>query len=123
MWRDREWRKLLNLIHHLPSWSFYNEARANDEELALMLADVEMPEREERISDWNPETGLLAAIYDRLGDVTNAIVIMGGGKKLDTKPLPRPVTAIQKTRKARALERSKAFRFRMTHRPGEEDPE
>lgn len=119
MWRDRKWRKLLNLIHHLPSWSLFNEARANDEELAEMLAGVEMSEREERISDWNPETGLLAAIYDRMGDLINAVIIMQGGKKIDTQPLKRPVTAIQRARVARAHELSKAFRFRMTNRDRE----
>lgn len=121
MWRDREWRKILNLIGHLPSWSFYNEARANDEELAEMLAGATMPEREERVSDWSPEIGLLAAIYDRVGDLINAVIIMNGGKKLDTQPLKRPVTAIQKARQAHDHELSKAFRLRMTHRPGEED--
>lgn len=121
MWRHREWRKIRNLVDRLPSWSFYNEARANDEELAAFLADKEVPERHERISDWNPEVGLLAAIYDRLGQLMNAVVIVAGGEKLKIDPLPRPVSAIQKARESSKLERSKAFRFRMTHRPGEDD--
>ena len=121
MWRDREWRKTRNLIDHLPSWSFYNEARANDEEIAAFLADKEAPERQEKISDWSPEVGLLAAIYDRLGQVMDVLVRVNGGEKLKLEPLPRPVSAIQRARELNKRERWKSFAYHMTHRDGDEE--
>lgn len=114
MWRARQWRRLLNLIDHLPSYSFFNEARANDRELAEVLAGEPAPEYTERLSQWTPEMTMLAQVVDRLGSVINATVVMNGGKKLDIKPVPRPVTEIQLARERDTVTRHDQFVRRMT---------
>lgn len=89
---------MLNLIDRLPSYSFFNEARANDPELAKALAEWPVEDRHERLSDWTPEVSMLARIVDRLGDAINAIVLSNGGKKIKIEPVERPVSEIQKIR-------------------------
>lgn len=57
---------------------------------------------------------MLAQVVDRLGSAINAIVVMNGGKKLDIKPVPRPVTEIQLARERDVLTRHDQFVRRMT---------
>lgn len=116
MVRDRQFRHLLNLIDHLPSNSFFNEARVNDPEIAEAMATMPEVEHEERLSHWSPEYSLLAQIFDRLGSLINAVVVMNGGNKIDIEPLPRPVTEIQKVRAERERTGYRLFARRMTHR-------
>lgn len=104
---------MLNLIDHLPGHSFFNEARANDEELAEYLADLPVPEHTERLSNWSPELSMLAIIADRLGGVMNATVVMNGGKQLDIEPIHRPVTEIQLARERDKQDRHRKFVERM----------
>jgi hypothetical protein len=102
MWRDREWRKMLNLIDHLPGHSFFNEARANDPDIAKMLAEMPTPAHSERLSNWTPEIAMLAVIADRLGSliVVESMIGSGGKSKPDIKPLERPQTLLAKMRES-----------------------
>jgi hypothetical protein len=86
---------LLNLIDGLPSHSAYQEALALDEELAEQVADRDEPTAEyrPRITEWSPTEQLLAALYDRMGEVVAAVVASAGGKPTMPEGWPRPETA------------------------------
>lgn len=63
-----------------------------------MLAGVEPPLAEERLSDWSHEVELLAGIFDRLGSLTANFIKANGGGDVHLDPYPRPVSAMQKLR-------------------------
>jgi hypothetical protein len=109
LWHERRWRFLLNLIDHLPSHSFYNEARANDQELAEALAKYPEPEHHERLSNWTTEVVMLAAIVDRLADLINATVMVQGAKKISIPRVERPRTALQEIREKQDREKHDAL--------------
>jgi hypothetical protein len=105
---------LLNLIDHLPRHSFFNEARANDPELAEFLANQEPAEHQERLSNWNSEVEILAIIADRLTLVANVIARTAGATSdLRIDPIPRPVTEMQRARERHEREREKAIYRRL----------
>jgi hypothetical protein len=109
------------LIDHLPANSYFNEERANDPEIAEALANLPEAEHDERLIHWTPEYALLAQIFDRLGSLINAVVVMAGGTKLEIEPLQRPVTEIQRARERGNRNRYKAFAARMTRRDTPEE--
>jgi hypothetical protein len=88
----------------LPRNSFFVEAVSKDEELAQAMPESDEPP-EERLSTWSPEREVLAACFDRLGEVIRALVAVNGGKPPNITPYPRPVTAMQRARIAKAQER------------------
>lgn len=99
LWRDRRWRFLLNLVDHLPRDSAYGQAIADDDELAAVAASD--GSSSPAVSEWSSEVELLAAVYDRLGDVINAVAASGGGKPVRVRPWPRPLTAADRAAKRR----------------------
>lgn len=108
LWRSRQWRKLLNLIDHLPGHSLYAEAVSQDEVAAQAYLDSDSPAgtvASPRLSDFTPETAALAAVFDRLADVISATVAAAGGKPPKTQPYPRPVPATSRVRRRKALDR------------------
>jgi hypothetical protein len=115
LWRERQFRRLLNLIDHLPANWFFNEERVNDPEIAEAMAKLPETEYEERLINWSPESALMAQSFDRLGQLINAVVIMAGGKQVDIKPLPRPVTEIQRARERVVENDAREFAARMTN--------
>lgn len=104
MWQNRQWRRLLNLIDHLPRNSHYSEALAADTDLAQTLLDAEMrgeiaePEPRVLISEWSPEREAAADIVDWLKLVYAATAVSGGGKAPKFEPSLRPVTERQRLR-------------------------
>lgn len=80
------------MLDGLPRDSHYGNAVATDLEVAESLAGRQSS-REYRpsLTEWSPETELLAAILDRLADV----VQVQSEEKLDYKPWPRPQTAAE----------------------------
>lgn len=105
LWRQRRWRFLLNLIDHLPRDSAFIEALAEDDELADR--NVARPDNGRRrtppISEFTPDVELLAAVYDRLGNLITVVAATAGSKRPPKpKPWPRPVTAIERARHRRA---------------------
>ncbi len=100
-WRSRRWRRLLNLIDHLPRHSAYHESLVNDEKLAALLVDIDggqpaPPKRQMR--EFTPEVELLSVIADRLAELAQVVVASKGGKPHPVRPMPRPVTAAQRLR-------------------------
>lgn len=99
-WRSRRWRKLLNLIDHLPRHSAFVEAMASDEQLAVEL--LKRPDQEtkaqRRMSEWTAETELLSAVVDRLAELIQTVAAGHGAKPRQITPAPRPVTATERMR-------------------------
>lgn len=100
---------LLGVLHGLPGTSLLAEAMATDPELAreAALADVEVSHAP-RFRDWSPERDSLAAIYDRLGTVVQAVIAASGGKNAKPPtmpPHPRPRGSAESARQARRKER------------------
>lgn len=96
MWRDTlSPRTLLNLIEHLPRDSAFAEAIAQDDERfeGVALTDFQAEAPSIPLTEFGPQQELLAAIYDRLGEVVNVGIQQGGGKPVAIRPWPRPVTA------------------------------
>lgn len=101
VWRDTmSPRTLLNLIDHLPRTSAFQQALAQDDELAQQeaLASPESSTRDIPLSEFSPEVEALAAVVDRLGEVTATLVAVNGGKPSPPRPYPRPVTAWDRAR-------------------------
>ncbi len=85
------------MVDHLPQNSAYGQAVADDEELAE-LATGRQGEWHPSIAEWSPEVELLAAVYDRLGDLLAVTVTARGKKPKLPKPWPRPRTAADRVR-------------------------
>jgi hypothetical protein len=120
-WRGRRWRRLLNLIDHLPRNSRLHEAMAEDERLAEHL--LSQPEPKEapptrRWSEFSIEVELLAGIFDRLADVPNAIAAANGAKPRKVKPYPRPITAVERVRERKAKTKHRSVVARVLPRGG-----
>lgn len=109
-WRGRRWRRLLNIIDHLPRDSYMHEAMADDEALAEHLLAREPAEQPpvRRWSEYGVQVELLTAIFDRLGEVPNAIAAANGAKPRKLKPYPRPVTAIERVRERKAEQKHRS---------------
>lgn len=100
-YRRREWRKLLNLIDHLPRASHYRAAVANDEQLAERVAEQMVGKESEPMAppldEWSTDSELLAAIFDRLGNLLQVhVASIPGNKAPQISPWLRPVTAMQR---------------------------
>jgi hypothetical protein len=111
-WRSRRWRRLLNIIEHLPRTSAYREAVAQDEDLArhmLSKAPLEESKPIRRMSDWSAEVELLTAVLDRLGEVVQAVAALGGAKPKKVPAAPRPVTAYERVHRRRRSERHRSL--------------
>jgi hypothetical protein len=123
LWRARQWRKLLNLIEHLPRNSFFNEARANDPEVAEYLATQPLGESEERLSNWDSTVEMLALIADRLGLVATITAAAAGYKDLKIDPVKRPTTEIQRVRESSEESTGRRLWGSLKHRllPKEDD--
>lgn len=71
----------------------FAEASANDDELAERYVDEERQEYRPRISEWSPTEQLLAALFNRTGEVIAAVIAAAGGKPPHPPDWPAPVTA------------------------------
>lgn len=116
-WRSRRWRRLLNIIDHLPRHSAYVEAMANDEQLAEHLARQPEPKQDNqsrrRMSDWSPDVELLTSILNRLGELVQAVAVLGGAKPRKVPPAPHPVTAMDRARNRRRFEKHRSLAARV----------
>jgi hypothetical protein len=100
LWRDKlSPRKVLNLIDQLPGHSCYAEAIAQDDELAGG-ATTPAGKYRPRVTEWSPTEQLLAAVFDRLGEVVAATVAGAGGDGRVPEAWPRPETAAERVLKA-----------------------
>lgn len=114
-WKSRRWRRLINLIDHLPRDSFMHEAMADDELLAEHMLSSEPTEKPpvRRWSEYGVQVELLAGIYDRLAEVPNAIAAANGAKPRKIRPYPRPVTAMERVRDRRAKQKHRSLVARL----------
>lgn len=79
MWRARRFRRLLNLIDHLPRHTYYSQAVLNDPEHMAMLERVKEqgdpgPAPLPPLATWSPEVDMGATINDSLQQLLDAIV-------------------------------------------------
>lgn len=97
---------MLALVDALPTHSAYGEAVNSDDERATRALDLQTDGKPDeqprpRLSEWSPVEQLLAAVYDRLGEVVVGLVRQGGGKVNLPDPWPRPETAMERAVKNR----------------------
>jgi hypothetical protein len=106
LWQQRHWRYLLNLILHLPRDSFFQESMSQDEELAehLLSRSTDDTPPATRLSTYDAHAELLAAVFDRLGQLISALVAVNGGQPPTLDPWPRPEFAA--TRVERRIRRA-----------------
>lgn len=92
-----------NLLDRLPASSAYVEARANDPELAEILASEPEDNRPSypALSEFGPDVAMLANISDLLGSVVANLEALRGAKPHKPRTTPRPLTGIQRARAAR----------------------
>lgn len=111
MWRSRRWRKLLNIIDHLPRDSAYVEAMTQDEDLAEQLMSRPNPPKTpaRRMSEFSPAVELLSIIADRIGEQTQVIASAHGAKPGKVRPMPRPVSAMDRVRQRRREAKHRAL--------------
>jgi hypothetical protein len=79
LWRARRWRRLLNLIDHLPRNSFYSQAVMNDPEHMEMLDRVKSkggsgPKPLPPLATWSYEVDMLATVNDSVLMLKDALV-------------------------------------------------
>jgi hypothetical protein len=95
----------------LPRDSVYVDALTSDDEFAeAVLAQGEpdgKPQR--RMADWSPTVELLTAIFDRLGELTQAVGALGGAKPRKVTRAPHPVTALARIRQRRRFDAHRAL--------------
>lgn len=94
------------LVDGLPRSSHYRSALSKDVDLYVESGHADKPPPQPQPPDlveFSPEVELLAAVYDRLGEVIRAVAASAGSKKKPRlKPWTRPVTARDLVRKKRA---------------------
>lgn len=99
MWQSRQWRKLLNLIDHLPQNTHFHHALMQDEGYAKFLAKM----RDEGKADakaaprwevWSSEREGLARVEDAVKQLSHSIVAAFGGKPGEFKFVVRPASKI-----------------------------
>lgn len=108
-WRERRWRRLLDVIDRLPGHSHFSAAISNDEEHAAMVAKAAAERGETKpgeskndgpaLTTWTPEVAVLTQVLDAVNRVayTVAAVQAPKGKAGDPpKPAKRPVTALER---------------------------
>ncbi len=118
--KSRRWRRLLNLIDHLPRNSFFAEAMAQDEEAAAAwlahqeaAGETEAPEPVERWSEWSPERDAMERVADAINALIATTVSAHGGKAPALRPGARPVTALDKVRRDQRIARDRALKARL----------
>lgn len=109
LWRGRRFRRLLNLIDHLPRHTWYSEAVSTDQEHAEMLAKALAEQGDDGskhsppMHTWSPEVDMLAKVVDAVRSVNHTLAAVNSEKgKAPKPPEPeaRPKTALDGIRKA-----------------------
>lgn len=57
--------------------------------------------------DWTHERELLSLLIDEVRSMHGTVYSSAGGKNFPTKPMPRPVTALQRVERRQKLDRHK----------------
>lgn len=96
LWRNREWRKLLNLIERLPFDSQLKEAQLNDPEYVASLEEARKRAETEgkRVREGHPvseasaEVRELRRMRQEIQALRNVVLTFAGGKASPIKPEP-----------------------------------
>jgi len=120
-WRERRWRRLLDVIDRLPGHSHYSTSLSNDEEYAEMVARAAAERGETKpgakddagpsLLTWTPEVAMLATVVDAIHALRHTTVTLQvpKGKAGDPpKPERRPQTALEKAFRKAEYARRKA---------------
>lgn len=75
---------------------------------------MELPEGEQRFSQWSPELSALANICDKLGQVVNVLIVANGGEAVRFDPYPRPQTAMAQLVPIRRQQQHESLVMRLT---------
>jgi len=116
LWQQRRWRCLLSLVDALPRHSAYVEALCDDDELAeyLLTAETSAADRAwTPLSQYTPELEMATNLYDRLGELIQAVTASAGARPPKIRPYPRPRTAADRIRHRRAQDRHRTLVARM----------
>jgi hypothetical protein len=122
LWRSRRWRKLLNLIDHLPQNTWFQQALSEDVDHAVMLlkARDEAKRRGEPpppsgpgLKTWSPEVEVMTRVLDAVNGVGYNVLIAAGGKPKKPKAAPRPPTAMERAKLRYRQERHDILKRRM----------
>ncbi len=127
LWRARDWRRLLNLIDHLPRNTYYSEKMTNDEEYAKAMAEAQAEQQADGGSakrtpppmhSWSFEAGMLAEIIDAIHalDHTTKMVASNGKGPKAPEPYLRPQTAFADATRAAVHARKKKRHEALTKR-------
>lgn len=103
LFRDRQWRVLMNYIDMLPSNTHKNRLLTEDEEhmeAILSSKQAQSGEYKPSMSDWGQLENMMATLIDAVNRNTETVHATAPGKK---KPLripnyPRPATAAEKVK-------------------------
>ncbi len=125
-WRARRWRKLLNIIDHLPRHSRYVEAVSNDERIAALLINepeaAAQPAR--RMSEYSVVVEMLSLLVDRISELIGAVAASRGLKPRRIPPAPRPETAMDRLRRRRRRSTHRRLVSKLLpHKAQEPEPE
>lgn len=102
------------MIDGLPRNTAYWEAIANDEEAALaMLRGPQSEQTGPSMTEYSSEREAIDRVYDRLGELIQAVIAAAGAKAPSIAPLPRPYTATDRARRRKQREDHAALVARM----------
>lgn len=62
------------------------------------------PDAAPPLAEWTLQVEMLASLYDAVTALTGFLVKVNGGKGREPKPLPRPITALDRARERRKEE-------------------
>jgi len=113
LWRSRKWRRLLNLIDHLPTNSHFRQAQLNDPKWAaeIVKAQEAAKQRDEaapsgiRVSEFSRE---VAGMRDAVVELRGLRALIEGvfsGKPSKPMPYDAVITALEKARNAQRWKR------------------
>ena len=114
LWRSREWRRLLNLIEHLPPDSYTYASMMLDENYVTMLnqarearpgGEASSPTSRPSQAYWGAGMELLAVVADRL----SVLIEMQSAKPRAVVPYPRPETAMERVQYRSRWEKHRAL--------------
>lgn len=105
------WVGLVELIDMLPAASRFNEAIANDPEMARELARLPKPEGEwsPRVSEFGLQEQMFQMMISQLIQIKQSILASAGEKPTPEKSFPSPVTEIDRAMKAMEREWAEDF--------------
>lgn len=117
LWQHRQWRRLLNLIDHLPRTTWTQSAMVNHPDYAERIAEAmarqrlalaEDDEPSTPLTEWTPEVSLLATLVDAVNALRTTLIAtnLDKGKqppKIPSYPRPRTLVSSMVDKKERAL--------------------